>query len=58
MGRSSTSGSLSTGKDADIILVDGNPLTHISDIRKVSLVFKAGRLYDPVELHHLIGFGL
>jgi hypothetical protein len=58
MGRSSTTGSLTKGKDADIILVDGNPLTNISDIRKVSLVLKAGRSYDPTELHHMIGFGL
>lgn len=58
MGLSLKTGSLTKGKDADIILVNGNPLTNISDIRKVSLVIKAGKIYDPDELHQMIGFGL
>jgi imidazolonepropionase-like amidohydrolase len=58
MGLSSATGSLSKGKAADIILVDGDPLTKISDIRNVSLVMKAGRLYNSIELHQTIGFGL
>ncbi len=58
MGLLSSTGSLKKGKDADIILVDGNPLTQISDIRKISLILKAGRLYDPAELRRMIGFGL
>jgi imidazolonepropionase-like amidohydrolase len=56
MGLLSKTGSLVKGKDADIILVDGNPLTNISDIRKVSLVFKGGNLYNSAELHHTIDF--
>ena len=33
-------GSVSAGKKADIIVVDGNPLQNIRDIRNVQIVFK------------------
>ncbi len=49
-------GSLEAGKNADIIIVDGDPLNNIRDIRKVTTVIKGGRIYDPVKLHHLVGF--
>jgi imidazolonepropionase-like amidohydrolase len=50
------SGSIEPGKNADIILVDGNPLTDIRLIRKVSSVISAGRVYDPALMHRLAGF--
>jgi predicted amidohydrolase len=50
------SGSVETGKRGDIILVDGNPLNHISEIRKVSVVIRNGIIYNPSELHHMAGF--
>jgi imidazolonepropionase-like amidohydrolase len=49
-------GSIVPGKQADLILVDGNPLMDISNIRKVSLVIKTGTIYKPTELHQLVGF--
>ena len=49
-------GSLTEGKHADITIVDGDPLSNIREIRKVTLVIKAGRIYDPVKLHRLVGF--
>jgi hypothetical protein len=49
-------GSLQEGKHADIIIVDGDPLTNIRDIRKVTTVIKSGRIYDPVAMHQLVGF--
>jgi len=49
-------GSITEGKHADITIVDGDPLSNIREIRKVTLVIKAGRIYDPVQLHHLVGF--
>jgi imidazolonepropionase-like amidohydrolase len=52
----SVSGSLDVGKRADIILVDGNPIENIRNIRKVKTVIRDGILYDPVELHHIAGF--
>ncbi|MGB5355257.1 MAG: amidohydrolase family protein, partial [Eudoraea sp.] len=48
-------GSIEEGKLADMILVNGNPLEDISDIRKVDLTIKNGNLYDPVELYKVVG---
>jgi imidazolonepropionase-like amidohydrolase len=56
MGIGKQTGTIEVGKQADIILVDGDPLKNISDIRKVSTVIKAGRIYDPVALHRMAGF--
>jgi imidazolonepropionase-like amidohydrolase len=50
------SGSIEEGKQADLIIVDGDPLTTIRDIRKVTTVIKAGHIYDPGTLHQLVGF--
>jgi hypothetical protein len=37
------------GKQADLVVIDGNPSTRIDDIRKVTLVFKQGVAYDPAK---------
>jgi imidazolonepropionase-like amidohydrolase len=50
------SGTVEPGKRADFILVDGNPLANISDIRKVSRVVANGRLYDTGKLWQSAGF--
>jgi imidazolonepropionase-like amidohydrolase len=44
-------GSIRPGKQADLLLVEGNPLVRISDIRRGRLVMKAGVLYDPAKLY-------
>ena len=49
-------GSIEEGKQADIIMVDGNPMENISDVRKVTTVIKDGHIYDPRKLHQLVGF--
>ena len=56
MGMEKESGTIGTGKRADVILVDGNPLENISDIRKVSAVFAGGRMYQPAALWTSVGF--
>jgi imidazolonepropionase-like amidohydrolase len=43
-------GTIAVGKAADLIVVDGNPVARIQDIRNVELVFKAGVGYDPARL--------
>jgi imidazolonepropionase-like amidohydrolase len=49
-------GTVEPGKRADLILVDGDPLTNISDLRKVSQVVANGRLYDAATLRRSVGF--
>jgi imidazolonepropionase-like amidohydrolase len=56
MKREKISGSLEAGKQADLIIVDGDPLQHIRDIRKVTTVIKGGQVYDPGALHRMAGF--
>ena len=49
------SGSIAVGKQADVILVDGDPSVNISDIRKVSLVMKSGLMFYPAEIYEALG---
>jgi len=51
-----STGSVEAGKRADIIIIDGNPLQNIRNIRKVQTVIKDGNIYDPVALHQIAGF--
>jgi len=50
LGRDKNVGSLVVGKQADLVVINGNPAATISDIRKVETVFKQGVGYDPVKL--------
>jgi imidazolonepropionase-like amidohydrolase len=43
-------GSIEVGKDADLVLVAGDPSKQISDIEAVETVFKDGVGYDPAAL--------
>ena len=56
MGMEKDSGTIEPGKRADVIVVDGNPLKNISDIRKVSTVFAGGKMYQPAALWTSVGF--
>lgn len=49
-------GTLETGKIADLILVDGNPLDNISNLRNTRFVIANGRLFDCAELWQSVGF--
>lgn len=49
-------GTIEEGKLADLILVDGNPLENIIEIRKVKFVVKDGRMYDTAALWRTVGF--
>ena len=40
-------GSIEAGKDADLVLMRGDPSSNIADMEKVETVFKDGVGYDP-----------
>jgi imidazolonepropionase-like amidohydrolase len=50
LGRDAQIGSIAPGKNADLLIVKGDPATHIADIEKVEIVFKDGVRYDPAAL--------
>jgi len=50
LGRGQLTGSLEVGKLADLIVLDGNPASTISDMRKIVTVFRQGVGYDPQAL--------
>ena len=48
-------GSIRVGKDADLVLVAGNPLDDISAIRSATLVVKGNTAFKPDELYKAVG---
>jgi imidazolonepropionase-like amidohydrolase len=48
MGRSKDIGSIEPGKYADIVAVDGDPLSDITVMEKVAFVMKGGEVYKAV----------
>ena len=50
LGRDARIGSIAAGKQADLVVIDGNPAAAIADVRKVDTVFRQGIGYDPVKL--------
>ena len=50
LGRDAKIGTIATGKQADLVVVNGDPSRTVEDIRRVETVFKAGVGYDPVKL--------
>jgi imidazolonepropionase-like amidohydrolase len=56
MGLDKESGTIAAGLRADLIVVDGNPLTSISDLRHVAYVCANGRLFETAALWAAGGF--
>jgi enamidase len=50
LGRADRIGSIAAGKQADLVVLRGNPAANINDIENVELVFKQGVAYDPARL--------
>jgi imidazolonepropionase-like amidohydrolase len=50
LGEESRIGSIATGKQADLMVVKGNPASNINDIENVEIVFKDGVGYDTEKL--------
>jgi enamidase len=50
LGRDARVGTIAFGKQADLIVIDGDPSRNIADIRRVETVFKHGLGFDPARL--------
>ena len=54
-GVGSVAGSITPGKNAELVLVDGDPSRHIGDLRNVVMVMRDGRLMQADDLRHAVG---
>jgi imidazolonepropionase-like amidohydrolase len=50
LGRQDQIGSIAVGKNADLVVMKGDPATHIADIENAEIVFKDGVGYDTRKL--------
>jgi imidazolonepropionase-like amidohydrolase len=50
LGREKEIGSVTVGKNADLVVIRGDPSKQVSDIENVEMVFKDGIGYDPQKL--------
>ena len=50
LGRDATIGTIAAGKQADLIVVRGDPSSNISDVQNVETVFKRGIGYDSAKI--------
>jgi imidazolonepropionase-like amidohydrolase len=50
LGEADRVGTITTGKQADLIVLQGDPSVSINDIEKVELVFKDGIGYNAAKL--------
>ncbi|HEX8118736.1 MAG TPA: amidohydrolase family protein, partial [Pyrinomonadaceae bacterium] len=56
MGMEKDLGTIEAGKVADLVIVEGNPLERIGNIRNTKFVVTGGRLYDCAQLWQSVGF--
>lgn len=54
-GEGARSGSIERGKDADLVLIEGDPARDIGHIRRTSLVIKGREAYSPSALYESLG---
>jgi imidazolonepropionase-like amidohydrolase len=50
LGISERVGTIASGKQADLLLVDGKPDENLRDLARIDLVFRDGIAYDPAKL--------
>jgi imidazolonepropionase-like amidohydrolase len=43
-------GSIAPGRYADFLIVDGDPLRNVREIRKLTTVYRGGTAHDPQKL--------
>jgi len=50
LGRDARIGTIAAGKQADLLVINGDPSATIGDVRNVEIVFKQGVGFDPAKL--------
>ncbi|HEX7192089.1 MAG TPA: amidohydrolase family protein [Thermoanaerobaculia bacterium] len=55
MHRDAELGSVAPGKLADLVVIDGDPVANISDVRKVRTIVKGGNVFDAAEVDRELG---
>jgi imidazolonepropionase-like amidohydrolase len=53
LGRTATMGSIEVGRNADIVLLDGNPVESVQNLHNISAVVRAGFYYSHADLDAL-----
>jgi hypothetical protein len=56
LGLEHVSGSIASGKHADLVLVEANPLADVRNTRRIRAVIIGGRIYDRARLDQLLRF--
>jgi imidazolonepropionase-like amidohydrolase len=56
VGADKETGSIAVGKQADLVLIDGDPSKDIGDMRKTEWVMSDGALMNADELREVAGF--
>jgi imidazolonepropionase-like amidohydrolase len=56
MGRDRDSGTVEAGKQADFLVVDGDPLADVRNLRRIVTTVQAGRAYSPDVLWRMVDF--
>ena len=51
--RESTMGTVEEGKDANLVLLDGNPVDSVGNLHKIHAVVRAGSFYSRQALEHI-----
>jgi imidazolonepropionase-like amidohydrolase len=54
-GVAARAGSIERGKDADLLLVDGDPTRDVTTLRRARLVIQGDKAYAPADLYTAMG---
>jgi len=55
VGAGDRTGSIAVGKQADLVLIEGDPFADISALRRATLVMKGDTAYQPEALYQAVG---